>query len=458
MTLAIVLVLLVLGSILFHFLSPWWFTPVASNWGSIDDTINLTFWVTGIVFVLVNVFMAYAIYRFRYNKTRKARYEPENKKLEIWLTVITSIGIVAMLAPGLMVWAKFVEVPENASVVEVVGQQWQWRYRFPGQDGELGRTDASFFGTDNPFGIDPTDSNGQDDILVSSNDLHLPLGQPVKVLLRSKDVLHNFTVPQFRVKMDLVPGIVSYIWFTPTRTGRFDVLCEELCGIAHFAMRSHVVVDEERDYQTWLASFPTFAQTQIPKTSDIQAGEALYAVCASCHGQQGEGKFDMNAPTIAGLSAGYIKRQLSYYQQGIRGAHSEDIYGQQMAAMTGVLADQAAIDNVSAYIATLQGKPSDQGSDQNDTATTNGNLAKGRRYFQNCSVCHGENGEGRSFADAPKLAGQYGWYLKRQLINFKQGVRGAHQQDQYGQQMRLLAKVLKDEQAIDDLVAYVGTL
>ena len=83
----------------------------------------------------------------------------------------------------------------------------------------------------------------------------------MKVLLRSKDVLHNFTVPQFRVKMDLVPGMVTYFWLTPTRTGRFDALCEELCGVAHFAMRGRVVVDEEPAYQAWLAAQPTFAQT-----------------------------------------------------------------------------------------------------------------------------------------------------------------------------------------------------
>ena len=115
-----------------------------------------------------------------------------------------------MLAPGLFVWAKFVDVPKDAAVVEVVGQQWNWSYRFPGKDGMLGTVDARFDQRDNPFGINPDDPHGQDDVLVASPEVHLPLGKPVKVLLRSIDVLHDFTVPQFRVKMDLVPGLVTY--------------------------------------------------------------------------------------------------------------------------------------------------------------------------------------------------------------------------------------------------------
>ena len=229
MAIAIALVLLVAGTVAFHFLNPWWFTPLASNWGMMDDTVNLTFWVTGAVFVAVNLFMAYAIVRYRHRKgqERRAEYEPEYKKLEWWLIGLTSVGVIAMLAPGLVVWAKFVTVPDDAAVVEAVGRQWTWSFRLPGRDGELGAVDASLVGPDNPFGIDGNDPRGQDDVLIAGPELHLPLDQPVKVLLRSKDVLHNFTVPHFRVKMDLVPGMVTYLWLTPTRTGEFEILCEE---------------------------------------------------------------------------------------------------------------------------------------------------------------------------------------------------------------------------------------
>ena len=250
MAIAIILILLVIGSIIFHYMSPWYFTELASNWGMIDVTVTITFIVCGIVFVAANLFMAYCILRFRNkNKDQRAKYEPENKKLEAWLTVITTVGVVAMLAPGLVVWGKFVSPPDNAAIVEVVGQQWQWSYRFPGEDGELGTTDAKNISIDNPFGMNKDDPNGQDDILIAGNELHIPVDQPVKFLLRAKDVLHNFTVPQFRVKMDLVPGMVTWQWLTPTRTGTFDVLCEELCGIGHHTMRGRVVVEEEEKFQ-----------------------------------------------------------------------------------------------------------------------------------------------------------------------------------------------------------------
>ena len=255
------LILVALGTVVFHFVSPWWWTPIASNWGYIDDTILITFWVTGVVFLAVVLFMAYCIYRFRYQENKRAEYNPESKKLEWWLTGLTTLGVVVMLTPGLFVWNQFVTVPEGAAEFEVMGQQWQWSFRFPGKDGALGTTNARKISGDNPFGIDPKDPNGQDDVLVEGGELHLPVDQPVKVLLRSIDVLHDFYVPEFRAKMDMVPGAVTYFWLTPTRTGTFDILCFELCGMGHHDMRGNVVVEEESAFQEWLQEQTTFAQS-----------------------------------------------------------------------------------------------------------------------------------------------------------------------------------------------------
>jgi cytochrome c oxidase subunit 2 len=255
------LLLVVIGSVGFHLISPWWWTPIASNWGYIDDTINLTFWITGAVFVAVLLFTAYCVFRFRHTKGHKAHYEPESAKLEIWLSVLTSLGVIAMLTPGLFVWYQFITVPDGADEFEVLGQQWMWSYRYPGKDGRLGKTDPRNVTADNPFGIDTADPAGQDDVLVQGEDLHLPLDRPVKFLLRSLDVLHDFYVPQFRAKMDMIPGMVTYFWITPTRTGAFDILCAELCGVGHHAMRGIVVIEEESDYKEWLAQQPTFAQS-----------------------------------------------------------------------------------------------------------------------------------------------------------------------------------------------------
>ena len=135
-----------------------------------------------------------------------------------------------------------------------------WSYRLPGKDGRLGTSDARNVSSDNPLGLNPDDSNGQDDVVIQNDDLHLPVGKSVKVLLRSIDVLHDFYVPEFRAKMDMIPGSVTYYWFTPTRTGTFEVLCAELCGAAHAQMRSKVVVEEEKDYHAWLGKQKTYAE------------------------------------------------------------------------------------------------------------------------------------------------------------------------------------------------------
>ena len=265
---AIIIVIIIVASVAFHFWSPWWWTPVASNWGGMDDTIILTFWVTGAVFIAVCLFMAYCTWRYRYQKDRKAEYKPEDKKLEFHLTWLTTLGVVVMLAPGLVVWHKYVNVPKEALNVEVVAYQWGWKYRLPGEDGILGKTDIKFVSSENPFGLNLDDPNGKDDLLVDDGDLHLQINKPVKFLLRSLDVLHNFYVPQFRGKMDMVPGLVTFYWMTPIRTGDFEVLCAEYCGTGHYAMRGRVFVDEEKKYNQWLAQQITFKQMLVQNGID----------------------------------------------------------------------------------------------------------------------------------------------------------------------------------------------
>ena len=450
MAFAVALILLVVATVLFHFLSPWWFTPIASNWGTVDDTVNITFWVTGIVFVAVNLFLAYCVIRYRHRKGQKAHYEPENRKLEWWLTSITTVGIAAMLAPGLSVWAKFVNVPQDAAIVEVLGQQWSWSYRFPGKDGTLGKADTRLVSIENPFGMQPEDPAGQDDILVGSPELHLPLDKPVKLLLRSRDVNHQYAVPQFRVKMDMVPGMVTYFWFTPTRPGVFDVLCEQLCGMAHFAMRGRVVVDEQKTFDAWLGTQPSYQQTRATTAGDAAAGQALYATCSACHGAQAEGNAQLNAPKLSGQAGWYLIRQLNDFKSGVRGANDADTYGKQMIPFASMLADDAAVRNVVAYIGSLP--------ETRAPSTLAGDAEKGRELFQPCAACHGADGKGIWSTNAPRLAGMSDWYLARQLKHYQQGIRGSHRQDFNGAQMVSMAKVLPDDQAISDLLGYVDSL
>ena len=309
MVMAIALIVIVVGSVLFHFLSPWVATPLASNWHQMDATLTITLVITGVFFIGINLFVVWTLLRYRHKEGLRAAYEPNNHKLERRLTLFTSIGIMALLAPGLFVYAEYVEPPKDALVMEVLGQQWQWRYRFPGPSGKLGLTDPRFVAGNNPFGIDPGGPNGREDIVVNSNEVHLPLGRPVKVLLRSHDVLHDFFAPPFRARMNMVPGMVTSFWFTPTQVGRFEVLCAQLCGMGHSNMRGYVVVDEPQKFAAWLKEQPTHAMALAPPAAAAVAaapgdrvanGKALAQSkgCVACHTVDGSAGV---GPTWKGL-------------------------------------------------------------------------------------------------------------------------------------------------------------
>ena len=420
MVMAIALVLLVVASLAFHFLSPWYFTPLASNWGMIDLTVNVTFIVTGLVFVAANLFMAWCVIRYRHRAGHKADYDPENTKLETWLTVGTSIGVAVMLAPGLVVWGQFVNVPDEAAEFEAVGQQWHWSYRFPGEDGEFGNVDIRHITQENPFGMDPDDPVGQDDILVASPIVHLPVDQPMRAWLRSKDVLHDFAVPQFRVKMDLVPGHVSYVWFTPTIVGEYEILCEELCGFAHFAMRGRVVVDERADFEAWLDRHPTYADTMERGPGDAALGQASYALCGACHGAGGAGACSLlNAPAIAGMDVEYTARQLRYYRDGVRGTHPQDTVGATMRPIMAAIPDDEAIrERVG-----LHRHHAGAASGGNDFRRRR---ARGERIYGSCAACHGANGEGIWAVNAPALAGSERLVSRIAVAELPRRNRGAH--------------------------------
>ena len=272
----IIFFLVILGSILFHIFTPWYWTDIASNWGAMDDTITLTLWVGGVVFIAVCLFMIYCVFKFSYKENRRAEYKPEDNKLEKILTIATTLGVIALLAPGLIVWNQFVNVPKNAIEIDVMAWQWGWQYRLPGEDGKLGNTKVVNINDNNPFGIILEDPNGKDDVLIQSEEINLQNNIPVKILLRSVDVLHNWYVPQFRAKMDAVRGVVTYYWFEPNKVGEYEVLCAEYCGVGHYAMRGSVLVKDEQDYKNWIQEQETFSEL-VAKQKKIEFSETKLA-------------------------------------------------------------------------------------------------------------------------------------------------------------------------------------
>lgn len=301
MALAIALSLIIVLAVGFHFASPWWITPIASNWVRMDDMLTITIVITGALFIAINLFIVIALLRYRHRRGHRAAYEPHNKRLEWWLIGLTSIGVAALLAPGLFVYADYVRPPAHVLQMEVLGQQWQWRFRFAGPGGRLGKTDVRYISSDNPFGLNPGDPNGRDNYLIETPEVHLPLNRPIQVLTRSRDVLHDFYVPPFRARMNMVPGMVTTFWFTPTKAGRYDILCAQLCGLGHAGMRGVVVVEDEASFSRWLAQQSTFAQRQQAKVQAAPAaaggsaqaladqGKALAAAkgCVACHSVDG---------------------------------------------------------------------------------------------------------------------------------------------------------------------------
>ena len=198
-------------------------------------------------------------------------------------------------------------------------------------------------------------------------------------------------------------------------------------------------------------SKPVTVASSSKAVTNVQApvSEPLYAPCASCHGSEGEGNQKLGAPRLAGQHAWYIERQLRNWRDGIRGTHSEDLYGIQMRPMAMTLVKDSDLEKVVSFIGTLRGKPS--------KSILQGNGDSGKTSYATCIACHGLEGEGNKILNAPKIAGLQDWYIARQLHSFKKGVRGSHEKDVYGMQMRPMAMALADDDTINNVALYVST-
>ena len=183
---------------------------------------------------------------------------------------------------------------------------------------------------------------------------------------------------------------------------------------------------------------------------DAAKGKTLYNICAACHGANAEGTAALNAPANAGQDPWYMTRQLKNFQAGIRGAHPDDTFGAQMRPMAMVLTGDQDIEDVVAYITGLD-LP-------NPPPTVDGDIELGKQAYETCIPCHGEFGQGAQALDAPRLSKQHDWYIVRQLENFRAGIRGTHQSDIYGAQMRIMSQMLESDERVRAVAAYIATL
>lgn len=189
---------------------------------------------------------------------------------------------------------------------------------------------------------------------------------------------------------------------------------------------------------------------QLPADKQ-ERGKVLYDNCAACHGDDGLGKVDYEAPAIAGLDSWYVENQLKGFQKGYRGKHPDDAAGMRMRPLSRTMRSNEDITAVSAYVSELEAlKP--------EKTIQGGDPGRGATYWKTCTACHGGDGAGMKALNAPSLNHSQDWYLLKQLKNFKSGVRGQAQGDTYGAQMSAMISALPDEQAMKDVVAYIQKL
>ena len=233
----------------------WWLPPQGSTFApEIDGMFTAILIITGITFVLVEVGLVWFIFAYRQRPGRKAHYTHGNTKAEVIWTAIPAVTMVILGLASNGMWVKIKgrnSVPANAYTIGVHAKQFEWWFTYPGADGKLGRVVPTLVSKTNPTGLDSTDTAALDDIVVR-NQMHVMTGRPVVAYLSAEDVIHSFYVPEFRVRQDVVPGLVIKSWFEATVPGTYELGCSQLCGLGHYKMRAQVYVHTQADYDAWL--------------------------------------------------------------------------------------------------------------------------------------------------------------------------------------------------------------
>ncbi len=251
MAMALAIWAIILLSVFFFFKYP--VPELASDRSGLDTLYYVILGITGVAFVLVQFFLGLYIWRFRHREGAQGSYWHESHKMEMVWTIGTAVVLLPVVFSGVVLWSRVQAAPpDDAFVVEAVGAQFQWDFRYAGADGEFGEFRPELYSLENPLGIDPEDAASADDFF-RTNQLVLPVNRPVHIRLRSKDIQHAFFLPNFRVKQDLVPGMSTSVTFTPIKVGEYEIACAELCGLGHYRMRAFLSVMSEGDFQNWLS-------------------------------------------------------------------------------------------------------------------------------------------------------------------------------------------------------------
>ena len=230
--------------------------PAASaHAGDVDQLMVLIHWLMVVLFLGWSAFFVYVLIRFRRSANPKASHDGLRGRWSMWVEAgVLAAEVVLLAVFSIPIWSARVDAlpaADQSTVVRVVAEQFAWNVHYPGADGVFGRTDARLIGPVNPLGLDRSDPSAADDV-TTINQLNLPVGRPAIVYLSSKDMVHSFTLPQMRVKQDTVPGLSQPLWFTPTQTGEWEIVCSQLCGLGHYRMRGFYRIQSPDDFDVWL--------------------------------------------------------------------------------------------------------------------------------------------------------------------------------------------------------------
>jgi cytochrome c oxidase subunit II len=233
--------------------------PLASSNGQdVDDLIIYVHWLMLALFIGWIAYFCYAVWRFRASRNPKADYVGVTNHSSTYVELaVAGVEAVLLIFIAIPLWAKAVDKfpdAKDATVVQIVAEQFQWNGRYAGPDGKFGAQEMKLVSSTNIFGVDPSDTNGVDDVQVL-NEIHVPIGKPVIMYVSSKDVIHSLKIIAMRVCQDAIPGLRIPCWFTPEKVGRYQINCAQLCGYGHAGMtRGFLTVESQADFDKWLKS------------------------------------------------------------------------------------------------------------------------------------------------------------------------------------------------------------
>ena len=257
-----------------------YWAPEAATVGAkkVDTLLNFIFYLTAAVFVLTQSVYIYYLVKYRKRPGSKAYYSHGNNKLEIIWTAIPTAIFLGLVIYSNRLWAELHSPPpEGAVKVDVVSYQFGWDMRYAGADGRLGKVDVATYSLDNKFGLVPDDAAGDDDF--SSTELVIPVNKPVHIYLHSRDVIHSFYVPAFRLYQAAVPGrTIAWVWFEPTKAGNYELACSQICGSGHYNMKAPIRVVTQEEFDKWQAGK---IQAKAEEAQAAAAARALRTSTAS---------------------------------------------------------------------------------------------------------------------------------------------------------------------------------